>query len=203
MWDGITYGSFGALKVIKDLFSDKKYCADYNMNIFNNEALLLQKEFGADTAVLSPELRLSEVEQFICPGLKSEAIVYGRKPVMTMENCPSSSRSGCSGLCGKCERHTGRLKDRKGEVFPYIRYTGPQRTVIFNSYPIFMDDIESLRKTDLSLLRLDFTREDIADSLKIASYYHGKLKKEGNIDTRIAERIAEKGYTKGHWFRGV
>ena len=78
LWDGITYGSFGALKVIKDLFSDKKYCADYNMNIFNNEALLLQKEFGADTAVLSPELRLSEVEQFICPGLKSEAIVYGR-----------------------------------------------------------------------------------------------------------------------------
>lgn len=203
LWDGITYGSFGALKVIKDLFSDKKYCADYNMNIFNNEALLLQKEFGADTAVLSPELRLSEVEQFICPGLKSEAIVYGRIPVMTMENCPSSSRSGCSGLCGKCERHTGRLKDRKGEVFPYIRYTGPQRTVIFNSYPIFMDDIESLRKTDLSLLRLAFTREDIADSLKIASYYHGKLKKEGNIDTRIAERIAEKGYTKGHWFRGV
>ena len=113
-------------------------------------------------------------------------------PVMTMENCPSSSRSGCSGLCGKCERHTGRLKDRKGEVFPYIRYTGPQRTVIFNSYPIFMDDIESLRKTDLSLLRLAFTREDIADSLKIASYYHGKLKKKGILIPGIAERIAEK-----------
>lgn len=203
LWDGITYGIYGTLKAIREFFPDKKICADYSMNLFNNEALILQKEFGADTAVLSPELRLSEVEQFLCSGIKSEAIVYGRIPVMTMENCPSSCQTGCSGLCKKCERNTGSLKDRKGEVFPYVRYTDIERTVIFNSYPIFMDDMEGLEKTDLSLLRLIFTREDIADSKEIASCFYDMLKAEGKTNAQIVKKITDKGYTKGHWFRGV
>lgn len=202
-FDGITYGSLGALKVFKEAFPEKMLCTEYSMNIFNNEALRLHKELGAETAVLSPELTLLEAEKLSCQGLKLEAAVFGRFPLMVMENCPSGADKGCSGLCEKCSRRDGYLKDRKGKIFPYVRNPLFGRTQIFNSNTLFMDDTESLEKTDFSLLRLIFTKDNMEYGNKIANYFYNRIKDKGYRDDQLVRKIKEKGYTKGHWFRGV
>ncbi|NMA65144.1 MAG: U32 family peptidase [Clostridiaceae bacterium] len=201
-WDGMTYSSLGELSLLKNCFPNKKLCADYSMNIFNNQALRLNNELGAGTAVLSPELTLNEIKNCFCPDLKLEAIVYGRVPLMTMENCPHAAEKGCRSLCDKC-RHEGYLKDRKGEIFPYVRNPLLGRTQIFNSHTLFMDDTQSLKETNLSLLRLIFTKEDMDYAGDIADYYYNKIKNRKPLNTGIIDRIKKNGHTKGHWFRGV
>jgi len=205
-FDGITYGSLGALKLFKEAFPDKLLCAGYSLNTFNNEAVMLHKELGAQTVVLSPELTLHETENISCRGIILEAAVYGRLPLMVMENCPAAAEKGCTGLCGRCNKSEGYLKDRKGEIFPYVRDPLFRRTQIFNSHTLVMDEIQGLKKTSLSLLRLVFTKDDINLAGEIARYFHNRINGLEHADEaseQIIELVKEKGYTKGHWFRGV
>ena len=39
------------------------------MNVFNDWAIEMQKDLGAQTVVISPELRLNEAESLSCCGL--------------------------------------------------------------------------------------------------------------------------------------
>jgi putative protease len=205
LWDGLAYGNGGFLPAFKEAFPEKQFCADYTVNIFNDEALALQKELGAKTGTLSPELRLSEVETFLDSGLELEAIVYGRIPLMTMEHCPASMESECSGLCASCSSRKGTLKDRKEEAFPFARDPVLRVTRIFNAMPMLMDDTTALGKTGLSLLRLTFTDEDKETCENVARHYYNKLR--GAADdpkvTEIIQKIKDQGFTKRHWFRGV
>ena len=206
LWDGLTYGNLGALQAFKTDFPQKAFCAEYSMNLFNDEALALQKSLGAQTGVLSPELRLSEVEAFSPSKLLLEAFVYGRIPLMTMEHCPAALEAGCTGLCATCARSRGYLKDRKGEVFPFARDTVLKRTQIFNAFPLFMDDTSILKDTPLSLLRLAFTTEELSTCEAITRHYFNKLRGQNESDPQKKKFIQDqkdKGFTKGHWFRGV
>ncbi len=206
LWDGITYGSFGAFKAFKQAFPQKAFCAEYTMNLFNNKALALQSDLGAQTGVLSPELRLSEVQGFSTDRLALEAMVYGRIPMMTMEHCPSAAETGCSGLCGSCAGKRGFLKDRKGEVFPFARDPVLKRTQVFNAFPLFMDDVTVLKETPLSLLRLTFTSEDQETCEAVINHYTALLKGHYEMDSqskKTVQHIKDQGFTKGHWFRGV
>lgn len=202
--DGFSFGSLGAFRKLKKAFPQKAFCADFAMNLFNNQALDLNKKLGADTCALSPELNLNEIRSMSCKEVTLEAIVYGRIPVMTMENCPQGAEKECTGQCEKCAGNRGFLKDRKGEIFPYVRDTAIKRTQIFNSVPIFMDDMK-LKETPVSLFRLFFTTEDAEVSAAVAKYYYNRLK-GSDIDPETLQTIKEikdRGYTKGHWFRGV
>ena len=203
--DGFSYGNLGALEKLKEIFPDKLFCADYNINIFNNKAAELQSSLGAQYAVLSPELNLNEVKAFERSSLKLETSVYGRIPLMTMEHCPGTSDIICSGNCQVCNKGKGYLKDRKGEVFPYIRDPHLKRTRIFNAFPLFMDDVSILKETALSFLRLNFLDEDSDTILKIVKHYHTRVMGyEPELENiRAIKSLKDKGFTKGHWFRGV
>lgn len=206
LWDGVTYGNLGALRAIKQAFPQKALCAEYSMNLFNNEALALQRSLGAQTSVLSPELRLSEVQGLSPTLFTLEAMVYGRIPMMTMEHCPSAAETGCSGLCENCGGKRGFLKDRKGEVFPFARDPILKRTQVFNAFPLFMDDSVVLKEAPLSLLRLTFTQEDQETCEAVVKHYAALLKGKNEWDSqsqRAVQDIKDQGFTKGHWFRGV
>ena len=204
-FDGIAFGNLGSYMALKRVFPEKALCADFSMNLFNSQALNLQKEYGAGTGVISPELTLNEVKSISCDGITLEAIVYGRIPVMTMENCPHGAIKECSNNCESCGKNRGYLKDRKGEIFPFIRDAALKRTQIFNSVPIVMDDTDVLKETPINLIRLIFTDEDMASCAYVARYYYNKLK-GFDIDLEVQQymnELKEKGHTKGHWFRGV
>ena len=69
-----------------------------------------------------------------------------------------------------------------------------------------MDEIQGLKKTSLSLLRLVFTKDDINLAGEIARYFHNRINGLEHADEaseQIIELVKEKGYTKGHWFMGV
>ena len=207
--DGIVYGNLGIYKVIKEEFPELSLCAEPSMNIFNDEARKLHEDLGANTAVLSPELNYNEVKGITAPStsrLDIEAIVYGRIPLMTMEHCPSSIGMVCTRKCNTCTGNQGFLKDRKNEVFPFVRDPKLMRTQIFNAYPTFMDDIEALKETPVKYLRLIFTNEDKETRNTLAKYYSHKINgnKAANSNIRDAiNQIKDNGFTKGHWFRGV
>lgn len=203
--NGLTYGSFGAGKVFSEAFPGISLCAEPSMNIFNNEAILLHESLNVRSIVLSPELNLKEVKEVTSSATRLESVVYGRLPLMTMEHCPYAIDMGCSGICDKCKGNRGYLKDRKGEVFPFFRDPVLKRTQIFNAFPLFMDDMDSLKDTSLSLYRLIFTTEDKSTRKALARYYYDKLNgisSEHEIINNI-DKIKNSGYTKGHWFRGV
>lgn len=203
--DGITYGSFGAYKALKEAFPGLSLCAGPSMNVFNNETISVHEELGAGTIVVSPELNLKEARGLVSRKSRLEAVVYGRIPLMTMEHCPSSLEMGCSGKCGKCRGSRGYLKDRKGEIFPFIRDPVLKRTRIFNAHPMLMDGPEVLKGSAISLYRLIFTDEDRDTQKALAKYYHDKINGTGLTDevSDIIEKLKSSGHTRGHWYRGV
>lgn len=205
LFDGIAYGNLGVIGDLKEVFPDKSFSAEHSMNLFNDEAVSVQKALGASGGALSPELRMSEVSEFKNRSLMLEAIVYGRIQLMTMEHCPSQEK-GCSGLCISCNKRRGFLKDRKGEIFPYIRNLDLKRTQVYNAYPVFMDDIDLLKKAPLSFLRLMFTTENQDVVEAVVRYYSHKLNGTGilsSAERSIMADLEKRGFTKGHWFRGV
>jgi putative protease len=204
--DGIAFGNLGVYKLCKEAFPDISLCAEASINIFNNASVEIQEELNVATAVLSPELNLKEVKEIVSSQVDLEAIIYGRIPLMTMEHCPSSLEIPCSGKCAECSGNKGFLKDRKNEVFPFIRDSILKRTQIFNAYPIFIDDVDALKETEISTLRLVFTNENRDARKALAQYYREKLKGKNNHEPWVIEAIKEirdNGFTKGHWFRGV
>ena len=78
---------------------------------------------GFASATASFECRLSQIRD-LGKALPTEAIVYGRLPLMLMEHCILKNRGqGCH-----CEEAPQALQDRKGEAFPVEPPLGlPQR----------------------------------------------------------------------------
>jgi len=204
--DGIAYGSLGVNKICKETFPDIPLCAEPSINIFNDASVKVVEKLDTATAVLSPELNLKEVKGIASSNLKLEAIVYGRIPLMTMEHCPSSLEIPCTGKCGDCSGNKGFLKDRKNEVFPFARDIVLRRTRIFNSSAIFMDDIDGVLDTEVSILRLVFTDESKLARKAVAQYFFEKLSGRNDHEAWVIEsinKIRENKYTKGHWYRGT
>jgi len=203
--DGLTYGSFGTYKVLKEAFPRISLCAGPSMNVFNNEAIHFHEDIGAQSIVISPELNLKEAKDLHPSKARLESVVYGRIPLMTMEHCPSAMEIGCSGKCDKCKGSRGFLKDRRGEVFPFIRDPILKRTKIFNAYPMLMDDVDALKGTAISIYRLIFTTEDNNTRNALARYYYDKLNGISPTPEVIStiDKLKSNGFTRGHWFRGV
>jgi putative protease len=202
---GLTYGSFGTYRALREAFPDISLCAGPSMNVFNNEAIQAHEELGAESIVVSPELNLKEVKDMASSKARLESVVYGRITLMTMEHCPSALEIGCSGRCDKCKGSRGYLKDRRGEVFPFIRDPILKRTQIFNTFPLFMDDMEALKGTPLSIYRLIFTTEDKNTRNALVRYFYEKLNGLSPAHDVIStiETLKSSGYTRGHWYRGV
>ncbi|MCX7771607.1 MAG: U32 family peptidase, partial [Clostridia bacterium] len=178
VFNGLAVGNLGAFERIKEVFPSCPFTAEASFNSFNDYTVSLLYEQGIGTVVLSPELRLSEVKDFSHLSPSLEAVVYGRSLLMTMEYCPSAGETGCSQRCESCPGSKGELKDRKGEVFPFVRDPVFRRTSIYNAHPMLMDDVEALKDSPLNRLRLVFTNETEEQVESIVSYYEDRLKKQ-------------------------
>jgi len=181
-------GNLGHLAMARELGFAVR--GDYGLNVFNSRSLGELADWGLESAAVSFELRHEQVRDLIKP-LPCEAIVYGRLPLMVMENCIIANGLGCKpkNLRGTCRTvHT--LTDRKGESFPVLSVFGC-RNEIENAKTLFLADKPEYRRCGLTYGRLRFTTEGAETCVAVLKRYLG-----------MSDFVPE-DYTRGLFYRGV
>ena len=118
--------------------------------------------------------------------LPTELLVYGRLPLMMMENCILKNRGkGC-----RCENEPQSLRDRKGEDFPVESAWGC-RNELFNAKVLWLADKDDWKRAGLTYARLSFLREDPETCAAVFRAY-----RTGTGDPPAA-------FTRGLYYRGV
>ena len=160
---------------------------DFGLNIVNSRAMRYLREQGLDSQLLSFELTLPQIRD-ISKAVPAEVLIYGRLPLMLMENCVMKNRTG---ICA-CQTGTVRLVDRVGEEFPVVKDPGTCRNVLLNGKKLYLlDKKDALRGMGLWALRLQFTTENPGEIDKVLMDYQGRA-------------VFDAGsYTRGLYSRGV
>lgn len=160
---------------------------DFSLNIVNSRAMRYLREQGLDSQLLSFELTLPQIRD-ISKAVPAELLIYGRLPLMLMENCVMKNRTG---ICA-CQTGTVRLVDRVGEEFPIVKDPGTCRNVLLNGKKLYLlDKKDALRGMGLWALRLQFTTENPGEIDKVLMDYQGRA-------------VFDAGsYTRGLYSRGV
>lgn len=160
---------------------------DFGLNIVNSRAMRYLREQGLDSQLLSFELTLPQIRD-ISKAVPAELLIYGRLPLMLMENCVMKNRTG---ICA-CQTGTVRLVDRVGEEFPVVKDPGTCRNVLLNGKKLYLlDKKDALRGMGLWALRLQFTTENPGEIDKVLMDYQGRS-------------VFDAGsYTRGLYSRGV
>ncbi len=107
---------------------------DFRLNVTNKHSVKELLRLGLADIIPSPELTLVRVSE-LGARASSNAIVYGRIPMMLLEKCVIKQLSGCE----SCEKNKGMLTDRMGEKFPVYR-TCDHRNTVYNSRVTYMAD---------------------------------------------------------------
>ena len=160
---------------------------DFGLNIVNSRAMRYLREQGFDSQLLSFELTLPQIRD-ISKAVPAEVLIYGRLPLMLMENCVIKNRTGtCT-----CQTGTVRLVDRVGEEFPIVKDPGTCRNVLLNGKKLYLlDKKDAFRGMGLWALRLQFTTENPSEIDKVLMDYQGRA-------------VFDAGsYTRGLYSRGV
>ena len=160
---------------------------DFGLNIVNSRAMRYLREQGLDSQLLSFEMTMPQIRD-VSKAVPSEVMIYGRLPLMLMENCVMKNRTG---ICA-CQTGTVRLVDRVGEEFPIVKDPGTCRNVLLNGKKLYLlDKKDALRGMGLWALRLQFTTENPGEIDKVLMDYQGRA-------------VFDAGsYTRGLYSRGV
>ena len=177
----VAVGNLGHLPIVRGL--GRTLRGDFGLNIFNSRALLFWREQGLSSATASFELRWQQVRD-LNKHLPCEAIVYGRLPLMVMENCVTRCNVGCTHGAGSV------LTDRTGAQFPVTCGYGC-RCEIQNSRTLFLADKPELHRCGLTYGRLRFTTETPEQCAAVLRRY-----KDGG------DRAPD-DMTRGLFYRGV
>ena len=152
---------------------------DFGLNIYNSHAMHYLRQQGIESQMVSFEMTLPQLRD-LSKAVPVEVLVYGRLPLMLMENCVIKNRTGsCS-----CETPT-RLIDRMGEEFPILKDPGTCRNVLYNGKKLYiLDKLSSLRGMGLWAHRLNFTTENPGEVDAILSQYEGRAEFDPGTCTR-------------------
>ena len=152
------YSSIDYLKMF-----NKDVIANYNFNVYNSYTLNKLKSFGFSNITLSPELQQDELMEI--SDSKSEVIVYGKIPLMTMSYCLLGKSNMCYKECKKLCKSDDKffLNDRYNFKFRVISDNLQTLTTIYNSR-----NIELYKNNpQFASLRFDFLDETIEEINKI------------------------------------
>lgn len=155
----------------------------FGFNLTNSCALNVMKDLGAVDAVVSFEMRASQIAKLKKP-LPIGVYAYGRLPLMLTVNCPISAAVGCK----SCTRH---VTDRTGRVFPVKCSKKEGYVELLNSEVLYLaDKLDDFRSADHLLL--DLTDERPARVRQIVEEYAN-----GGLNGR------PDNITRGLYYRGV
>lgn len=177
----VAIGNLGHLPIARGL--NRTLRGDFGLNIFNSRALLFWQGQGLASATVSFELRWQQVRD-LRKYLPCEAIIYGRLPLMVMENCVTRCSVGCTHGAGSV------LTDRTGARFPVLCGYGC-RCEIQNSKTLFLADKPEMRRCGLTYGRLRFTTETPEQCVQVLQRYQNG----GNW--------TPEDLTRGLFYRGV
>ena len=178
-------GNLGQVHMAKELGFVVR--GDFGLNVYNSRAMHYLRSQGLESQLLSFEMTVPQIRD-ISKAVPAEVMVYGRLPLMLMENCVIKNRSGvCS--CGSAPV---RLIDRMGEEFPVVKDAGTCRNVLLNGKKLYLlDRLDALRGMGLWAFRLQFTTENSSEVDKVLHDYQ----RGGQFDAG--------SYTRGLYSRGV
>lgn len=193
---GFLVKNFEEIALLKSLLRDdrnkKEIVLNYNMYIYNREAISFWRDKGIESFTAPVELNHQELSHL---GLEDcELLVYGYLPLMVSAQCLYESTTGCRKDKGN---HKGYLTDRLGKKFFVSTNCSSCYNIIYNGQP---QALHKQWKEVLSLkpknIRLDFTLEDKGRTEEILRTFI-QIYKYGE------EAFVPGDFTRGHFRRGV
>lgn len=199
---GLVVSGSGQLELARLLNIDR-IRVNYSFNLFNSVSANHLYLEGAEAIGLSPELTLPQVRTISsnCPA-PLEAVVYGYMPVMTTEYCPVSLQNDSCSNAGGCINTNYGIIDEKSKIFRIIKL-GSCRTQLLNSNTLLLaEELGEIVSSGITKLRTDFYFESPEEISGIIKLYRNYKSMDEN-DRLLLEKIKSKGFTKGHFYRGV
>lgn len=130
------------------------------LNLYNSYTAKALKELGFEGATVSPELSPS-LKRDLIKVLPTGETLYGRQPLMIMENCIMNLKDNCRECSDfkKCQKST-LLTDRRGVKFPvFPEYF--HRSQIFNSVPTYNADREATKGMSFQLIFITDEKDSV------------------------------------------
>lgn len=174
---GFAAGNPGTLRRLRELAPQVPILADYGMNLWNGDAIQQAADWGADMALLSPELPPEAAAALTETAIPFVDWAYGRVQVMTMAHCPGALAGSCDGHCALCSRQEGILTDRAGAGFPYFRDPLAETTNVFHCRPL--KRTSSLWHPRATGLQMQVTDEDPAAMAEMVRAVMAEIAKRG------------------------
>jgi len=168
----VSCGNLGQLELCKRLGFTEIH-GDTGLNIFNSQSILKAKELGFSSVVLSFEANSAQIRD-MKKSIPCNAFVYGRYPVMTIQNCLMKNRGECIDFKGYSE-----LKDTTGRSFP-VFCLPPHRNVIYNAVPLYLGDKHELIPKNCGKL-FCFTTESGEEAERIIEMYKNENEYSGEF----------------------
>ena len=160
-------GNLGLLVTAKELGFNLR--GDFGLNMYNSGAVNVAKKLGFASTTLSFEMTMPQIRD-VSKLVPCELLVYGRLPLMVMENCLIHNKGG------ECSCHLGSIKltDKTGAEFPVIKDGNSCRSVLLNGKKLsWLDRQEDLGRLGLWATRLYFTTENPREVDRVlADYVH-------------------------------
>ena len=209
--------NLGTIQLVKDNFKQIAIWGDYQLNVFNNQAIDFLSREGLTQITLSPELNMDQLRKIRGNSMATELLVHGSLLMMTSEHCVVGSllggrRTGVD--CHKpCNNKAYGLQDRIKLTFP-MEQDYNCRSYIYNPKKLFLlEHLHELLVLGGTIWRIDLPMarpDEVYDTIQVyqnwlalvnAGAEEQKAIAKNNKD-RLSKYSAE-GFTKGHYFRGV
>lgn len=175
---GALLGNIGHFSLVRD--TGLRLYGDFGLNVFNARSLDYLRSKGLSSACVSFELRFAQIRD-MRKILSTEAVVYGRLPLMITENCLIENSGGC-----RCDRPNF-MNDRTGASFPLLPAYG-HRTEIQNSKVLWLADRPDWKRLGVAYARLRFTTEAPEECVQVYQGYLNGTPAPGAFTRGLYER---------------
>ena len=200
---GLVISNIGHIKIAES-FENVEVRGNFTLNALNSAAIDFFSMRGMQSLCVSPELNLTQIRELSkATHIELEAVVYGYLPAMITEYCPTSSTGECD-VCGSGCNESHGIVDEKGKLFKIMNMGNCMSTILNSDVLCVYDNLSNVIESGISKLRMDFYDEEERVVYEIVKAYKDKLMypREDN-ENSVIETVKKKGFTKGHYFRGI
>lgn len=187
---GFVLSNLGTFYMLEKYKKDYEFIGNYTLNVFNSSTIEAYYNLGLSNITLSCELAKQDIlKLYKTIPIKTELIVYGNTPVMTLGYCilgkSNKCYPNCKSLCKSKNNYY--LKDRLGFRFRILSDNLQTINTIYNS---------KITSLDFCNLPIDSVRIDILDE--------NILQINNIIETvKLGKRFDGKDFTNANFIRDV
>ena len=141
---------------------------DFGLNLYNSAAVHLLSKLELASVTLSFEMTMPQIRD-LSKTVPCEILIYGRLPLMVVENCLMRNRTG---ECTCKTNPNQKLTDKTGADFPIIKDGNSCRSVLLNGKKLsWLDRQDDLQHLGVWATRLYFTTESSKEVDRVISDY--------------------------------